>query len=151
MRDPVPYSSTASAYLFALLACMLGGCGSGSHTRAARVDPLGLQKQALRLQGYAMSSRIETFGVDGTALYVYRSVCNGSADGHCQAVDAFRGTQTHAVWHRQYVDVRSIKPTQGGFAVTFSAYRSNDPLCCPSLPPKTTRFLFTGQRIVETK
>ena len=131
------------------ICCVLSACsiaaghGAPSPTPVA-AGPVASNISVLRSMGLVATTRITARGPDGTALYVYRSVCRGSADGHCQAVDAFRPGRRTPVWHHQYLQVVSIRRTRGGFSVTADRYRPQDPLCCPSLPPSTETFLWRG-------
>lgn len=83
-------------------------------------------------------------------LIIFHSICTGSVDGHCQAVDVFRGSSQTPIWHRQYAGVLDIKAVTNGFAVRAVSYGAQDPLCCPSLPAVTDTFTWTGAGFRES-
>jgi hypothetical protein len=86
---------------------------------------------------------------DGTVLVIFHSLCTGSADGHCQAVDVFHDRAPKAIWHRQYIGVKAIHVRSNGFSVEAYNYGPQDPLCCPSLPPVTDTYKWTGSGFRE--
>jgi hypothetical protein len=86
----------------------------------------------------------------GVTLYVFHSVCTGSADGHCQAIHVFRGGERSPVWHRDYVDVLGMQPAPDGFVVRAADYSPGDPLCCPSGGPVTDTYRWTEHGFRES-
>jgi len=130
----------------------LTGCGASISSRSPIASVRTRQESVdnspvLRADGYTVAARLTARGADGSLLYVYRAVCSGSADGHCQAVYAFVGGRSRPVWRHQYVNIRSVRLVAGGFAVTSDRFRPSDPLCCPSLSPQTRTYVWTGGRI----
>jgi hypothetical protein len=87
---------------------------------------------------------------DGTLLLIFHSVCTGSADGHCQAVDVFRNGEQRAIWHHQYPGVLAVEARPNGFSVKSVRYAPGDPLCCSSLPPAVHVYRWKGGRISES-
>jgi hypothetical protein len=81
----------------------------------------------------------------GQRLVVIHSVCTGSADGHCQAIAVFRGSDPRPVWTGHYSGVTAFAAYAGGFSVTSVQYAPSDPLCCPSRPPVTQRYRWNGK------
>lgn len=103
----------------------------------------------LRRHSYSPRLHVVSKLDGGTALHVIASVCAGSADGHCQSVDVFRG-DTGPVWHKQYVTVTAIAAAPQGFRVTAPGYAPNDPLCCPSKQAMTEIYTWTGIGFVRS-
>jgi hypothetical protein len=143
-----------------LIAASCVGCGSSGTAPAISPQPTvngdvhshliaGRDVALLGRQGYSVNTTLTTGLPDGTVLYVFRSICTGSADGHCQAVDAFRGDSTKAIWHRQYIGVRGVRSVPKGFSVTATSYAAQDPLCCPSLPDVTDIYTWNGSGFTE--
>lgn len=87
---------------------------------------------------------------EASVLLVFHSVCTGSADGYCQAIDAFLNAQTRPVWHKSYFNILRLRATPRGFTVKASSYAPNDPLCCPSQPPVTDTYTWTGGGMHES-
>ncbi len=87
----------------------------------------------------------------GTRILVFHSVCTGSADGHCQAIQVFRAVDSKPVWVGHYAGVKSFRATAGGFSVTSVQYASSDPLCCPSLPPETRDYQWNGKTFAASR
>lgn len=86
---------------------------------------------------------------DGTVLLIFHSVCTGSADGHCQAIDIFKGDGTRPILQTTYTGVLAIATLPDGFSVKAVSYAPRDPLCCPSLPPVTDIYAWMGKGFVE--
>jgi hypothetical protein len=84
---------------------------------------------------------------DGTTLFIFHSICTGTADGHCQAIDVFQNDKPTAVLHRQYASVLGINLQINGFAVKSVQYARGDPLCCPSLPPRVDIYRWNGSQL----
>jgi hypothetical protein len=82
-------------------------------------------------------------------MLIVRSVCTGSADGHCQAIDVFTRAGGRPVWHRQYTDVLNIHPLANGFLLQTANYRPQDPLCCPTGEPETEVYVWSGRAFVR--
>lgn len=143
MRMPTRARRRVPFFPTALVAVLLTACGSHAHSRVAAPRSVN-QSSALLAAGYTVSYRVTAFGLNGAPLYVYRSVCTGSADGHCQAVDAFRPGGRAPIWHHQYTNVLAIRAVRGGFSIRVDRFRPRDPLCCPSLPPLTEIVTWTG-------
>jgi hypothetical protein len=135
------------------------GCGAGTATpTATSLSNQGYSATAaivsadtvyLHAQLFTVDSHIVSRLQDGALLYIFHSICAGSADGHCQAVAVFRGSARKPIWLHQYVGVRGMRPTPLGFAITAVSYASQDPLCCPSLPDVTDTYTWDGVRFVE--
>jgi hypothetical protein len=143
-----------------LITAFCAGCGSSRSAPASPPPPTataGVHRNViadrdiglLGHQGYSVDTTLTSALPDGTILYVFRSICTGSADGHCQAVDAFRGDDKKAIWHRQYIGVRGIRGVPNGFSVTATSYAAQDPLCCPSLPDVTDIYTWNGSGFAE--
>lgn len=103
----------------------------------------------LRRQSYTADYHVDVVA-GGTVFHVFHSVCTGSADGHCQAVDVFRDSKRHPVWHKQYIGVQRIRPSPKGFIVIADSYAPQDPLCCPSRPRVKDVYGWNGSRFVES-
>src|ERR1700730_16727302 len=84
-----------------LVTTFCAGCGSSGSAPAITPQPTangGVHKHLiadrdtglLSRQGYSVNTTLTTALPDGTVLYIFRSICTGSADGHCQSVDVFR-------------------------------------------------------------
>lgn len=142
----------------ATLALVSTGCGRGSPrtspaagTSLPRVPSTSIadirrDDAYLLRRSYTPKSHVRSALPTGTALDIIISVCTGSADGHCQAVDVFASGDTRPLWHRQYVDVTKLVAVPGGFAVTSARYGPHDPLCCPSGRPLTNTYRWSGHR-----
>lgn len=87
----------------------------------------------------------------GTRILVFHSVCTGSADGHCQAIQVFRVGDSKPLWVGHYAGVKSFRASPGGFTVTSVQYASSDPLCCPSLPPETRDYQWDGKTFTAVR
>ncbi len=147
-----------SSTTLATLALILTGCGSGSQraspaagTSIPRVPSTSIadvrrDDAYLLRRSYTPKSHVRSALPAGTPLDIIISVCTGSADGHCQAVDVFASGDTRPLWHRQYVDVTKLVAVPGGFAVTSARYGPQDPLCCPSGRPLTNTYRWSGHR-----
>jgi hypothetical protein len=139
---------------------LIAGCGSSSGSPAAstpRATTSGLNARhilardtrLLAAQSYTVDYHVVSLIPLGTPLYVFHSICTGSADGHCQAVDVFRGDESKSMWHGQYVGVRALRAAPNGFVITATSYASQDPLCCPSLPNVTDTYTWNGSGFDE--
>jgi hypothetical protein len=139
-----------------LAVTLLAACGTSTSSQAtstaapantvpaadARADGALLLRRS-----YSPDYHLEVpIGASGTLL-VFHSVCTGSADGHCQAVDAFEGTRP--VWHREYQDVLRVAPAANGFIVRSATYKASDPLCCPSGGESTESFVWRAGHVVR--
>jgi hypothetical protein len=151
----VPDMTRTSVWLLALLPVLLGACalGSGSApptaTPPARASTADLRTHLAYLHARSLSPH-RHFSVTlsgGHVLYVVHSLCTGSADGHCQAVDAFLDAQVVPLFDHHYASVAKLVPIPGGFTVTAQSYRASDPLCCPSGPTVTDRLVWNGRTL----
>lgn len=100
--------------------------------------------QTLRAESYTSDYHTGARMPDGTILLIFHSLCTGSTDGHCQAVDVFTDDRVRPLWHHEYAGVLSIHTLRTGFSVRAVTYAPHDPLCCPSLPPMTDVYTWTG-------
>ena len=87
---------------------------------------------------------------DGTQLIIFHSVCSGSADGDCQAVDVFQAGKLRAIWHKQYATTLAVHALPDGFSVKAVTYAPSDPLCCSSLPPVVDVYRWKRSHFVES-
>jgi hypothetical protein len=144
--------------LLALLPLLLGACalGGGSASPTATPTP---QVAAVDLHTHLAYLHARSLTPDrhfavplngGHVLYVVHSLCSGSADGHCQTVDAFLDGKVAPLFDRQYASVAKLTPVPNGFSVTAQSYRASDPLCCPSGPTVTDRLLWNGTSLKGT-
>jgi hypothetical protein len=83
----------------------------------------------------------------GNTLYVFHSVCSGSADGHCGEVDAFFDAGRDPVFDHQYPTMQRMEAIPGGFSITARSFKTTDPLCCPSGPTVTDRYAWHGGKL----
>lgn len=104
----------------------------------------------LRARSYTPDTRVVVPLQNGSRLYAIHSVCTGSADGHCQAVDAFIGSRATPILHREYAAVQSLTGLDNGFTVVARSYARGDPLCCPSGATVTDRYVWTGSALRES-
>lgn len=129
------------------MAVLLGGCSQSAGTVPVRPTitpgPATDLAALLRGRGYTPDYRIRVTVAPGQTIVVVHSVCTGSADGHCQALDAF-DRDGHDLWRRQYTDVLRLSPATRGFMVQSARYRAGDPLCCPTGGVRTERFVWNG-------
>jgi len=138
------------------LMLFLTGCGSGSQRASPAAGTSTPQAPAVGIadvrrddayllrRSYTPKSHVRSALPAGTPLVIIISVCTGSADGHCQAVDVFASGDTRPLWHQQYLDVTKLVAVPGGFAVTSARYGPQDPLCCPSGRPLTNTYRWSG-------
>lgn len=105
----------------------------------------------LRRQGYTPDREVEEPLRHGPTVLLVRSICTGSADGHCQALDVFRVGRSRPIWHGQYGEVLGVRSLADGFAVRAAHYRPQDPLCCPSGKPITIVYRWTGHTFAAHK
>lgn len=151
-RDTVPLA----------LSLVLAGCAASSTSvaptprlalTAVRADgPATVIRRDIRtLQAASYSADYHTGArmPDGTILLIFHSLCTGSTDGHCQAVDVFENSRPRPLWQHAYAGVLSIHTLRSGFSVRAVRYAPHDPLCCPSLPPITHVYLWTGSGFAE--
>lgn len=103
----------------------------------------------LRKESYSADYHTGARMPDGTVLLIFHSLCTGSTDGHCQAIDVFENARPRPLWHHAYAGVLSIHTLRNGFSVRAVNYAPHDPLCCPSLPPVTDSFTWTGSGFTE--
>jgi hypothetical protein len=160
--------------LFAsILAFALGGCGAAHSSTSTTVTPSAVPTSPATAAGVnvvdsiaataardrkrllASSYTPERYEVSqiegGTRILVFHSVCTGSADGHCQAIQVFRGEDPSPVWVGHYAGVTSFHASLGGFSVTSVRYAASDPLCCPSLPPETRDYRWNGKTFTSAR
>jgi hypothetical protein len=143
-------------FLLALLPLLLGACalggGSASPTATPQVSAADLHTHLAYLHARSLTPD-RHFAVPlngGHVLYVVHSLCSGSADGHCQTVDAFLDGKVTPLFDRQYASVAKLTPIPNGFSVTAQSYRASDPLCCPSGPTVTDRAVWNGTSLKGT-
>lgn len=174
-RDEVPSnglmlrSQLAGCAVFLALA----GCGAGHSSAPATVaatatrlpsaiasatpgtDPMALQATRDRKWLLASSYTPDRYEMSqiahGTKILVFHSVCTGSADGHCQAIQVFRMGDSKPLWVGHYAGVKSFRASPGGFTVTSVRYASSDPLCCPSFPPQTREYQWNGKTFTASR
>jgi hypothetical protein len=142
--------------LILAFAAICAGCGGDSTSSSSRSSQrtsthsiVARDRAALAREGFSVDTTITQPLSEGSVLAIFHSICTGSADGHCQSVDVFRGGATQAVWHRQYIGVRLLRAVPNGFAVTATSYASQDPLCCPSLPDVRDVYTWNGSGFDE--
>lgn len=116
---------------------------SGSQVTAAAAI-IRRDIHTLRAESYSADYHTGARMADGTILLIFHSLCTGSTDGHCQAVDVFENARPQPLWHHEYAGVLSIHTLRNGFSVRAVHYARSDPLCCPSLPPVTDSYTWTG-------
>src|SRR5450759_3882564 len=102
------------------------------------------QKQ-LRASSYTPEGYVVSHTQGGAKILVFHTVCTGSADGHCQAIQVFRPQDPSPIWVGHYAGVQSFRPSLNGFTVTSVQYAASDPLCCPSLHPITREYRWNGK------
>jgi len=154
-------------FRFIATACavlVLSGCGTSgkgpsqatsiptlppTSTGFSSTQPLSIHLAYLRARSYTPDIRLTIRLPRHHDLYVVHSVCTGSADGHCQAVDAFVDGQRAPIFHSEYSAVQSLKPITGGFEVIAQSYKQGDPLCCPSGGTVTDRYVWSGGALTE--
>lgn len=88
---------------------------------------------------------------NGGTFLLFHSVCTASADGHCQAVEVFRGHDAAPIWIGHYAGVKSFRFSPDGFTVTSVQYAPSDPLCCPSLAPITQEYRWNGKAFAPAR
>ncbi len=174
-RDSVP--SRSSVPRIQLAGCVFGltlaGCGAVQSsvaptavltaTRAASAtaaSPSGAGSMALTAardrklllaSSYTPDKYVVSQIEGGKQILVFHSVCTGSADGHCQAIQVFRAGNTSPIWVEHYAGVKAFHASPSGFTVTSVQYASSDPLCCPSLPPETRAFRWNGKTFTSSR
>jgi hypothetical protein len=123
-------------------------------TSSPAADPLVSDPAIIRAKGYTPDAgrRVETPDGFGNTLYAWIAICTGSADGHCQNVFFFIGTRylgtDTSVPSSQINAIAAFGPQT--VDVTYANYRRGDPLCCPSGPPVTIRYRWTGTRLIPS-
>jgi hypothetical protein len=152
-RDTVPWA----------LCLALAGCtGSSTPKTSSPLPATGtavlvsgpaavIRRDIRTLRGESYSADYHTGArmPDGTVLVIFHSVCTGSTDGHCQAIEVFEGAHRRPLWQHEYAGVLSIHTLRTGFSVRAVHYAPHDPLCCPSLPPVTNVYIWTGSGLIE--
>jgi hypothetical protein len=131
----------------------VSGCPSGAHpapTPAGLLALVARDAHTLLSRSYSADYHLFSRIKDGSTLIIIHSICTGSADGHCQAVDVFRASGPRPVWHRQYIGVLAMHAVPGGFSVTAPSYAPQDPLCCPTLPAVTDVYTWKGSGLHES-
>lgn len=156
-----------------IFALALAGCGTGhsvssasavptviqapSSTAASSTEPGSIASTAARDRKWLLASsytpdKYQVSRIDGkTTILVFHSVCTGSADGHCQAIQVFRAGGTSPLWIGHYAGVTSFHASPDGFTVTSIRYAASDPLCCPSLPPETREYTWNGKTFTASR
>jgi hypothetical protein len=119
-----------------------GGIPTHAHTES-------LEDRAVLALGYTADSHLSESISHGPMLRLVHAVCTGSADGHCQAVFAFKGNARRPFWQHEYAGVLSLRTVPYGFVVRAVNYAPHDPLCCPSLPPVQDSFTWNGHGLTE--
>lgn len=122
----------------------LTGCGS-PHASVPATPTARRLARILAARSYTADRTLQETMPDGTHLYIVHSICTGSADGHCQAIDVFTARSNRPIWHRSYLTVESIRLLPHGFSVRSASYAPRDPLCCPNRPPIVTTYTWTGK------
>jgi hypothetical protein len=105
----------------------------------------------LRASSYSPDRYVTSRILDGSEILIFHTVCTGSADGHCQAIQVFRRRDASPIWTGHYAGVLSFRPSPNGFTVTSVQYAATDPLCCPSLPPATREFRWNGKTFTSAR
>lgn len=105
----------------------------------------------LRRSSYTPETYVTSRITGNAEIIVFHTVCTGSADGHCQAIQVFRGRDTTPIWTGHYAGVKSFGGSPNGFTVTSIQYAASDPLCCPSLPPLTRRYEWNGRAFAAVR
>lgn len=165
------FSSRRRASCIRFAVCLVGliaaGCGENHASTPAVTAPTAIPRRAITpttLTGAGLTAVIAAqdrkellrssytpdryevgYVAGGTPILVFHSVCTGSADGHCQAIQVFRGRNRSPVWVGHFAGVKSFHTIPGGFTITSVHYAASDPLCCPSLPPVTHSYRWTGK------
>ena len=106
--------------------------------------------QQVVAQGYDPSGVVTTPTADGQLLVAISGVRLGSADGSPQWVFFFLGT-TYLGTDTAVPSPRlqlAGSPGPGQISVQYTSYAPGDPLCCPSLPPETVTYTWTGTALV---
>ncbi len=152
----------------ALTLPLLTGCGRSSASpsvssqatasstqRPVRADVsasrvVQLDQRRLRAASYTPVEHITSRIAGNVAITIFHTVCAGSADGHCQAVQVFRGSDPTPIWTGHYAGVTALRATRNGFSVTSVRYAASDPLCCPSLKPLTETYLWNGKKFTPS-
>src|SRR5437588_10045193 len=103
-----------SSILF-LAILLVSGCGSNATgpspmptkpttpstpTGFSSDQPLSIHLAYLRARSYTPDTRLSISLSGGHRLFAIHSICTGSADGHCQAVDAFLDGQRAPLVHQ---------------------------------------------------
>ena len=146
-----------------LLFLVLTGCGSTVSTSLAHPTVIAVptnvsqvesevivaDTRRLATQQYSVDHHVVGLLSNGIPFYVFHSVCTGSADGHCQAVDVFLGRERTARWHRQFAGVSALMATAGGFSLRLTDYLPTDPLCCPSGATRIYTYRWNGTAFAE--
>jgi hypothetical protein len=158
------FASCRTVVLGILLGFLLVACGSSTRSSptgtpsSGTATPQGATGEdaivardisILKGESYTVDYHIRSSIGAGGPLWVFHSVCTGSTDGHCQAIDAFRTGDKKPIWHAQPASVLSVKAIPGGFSITSASYASGDPLCCPSGAHVTDSYKWNGARFIE--
>lgn len=134
---------------------LLAGCNGrsvrspASKTVTRTHDSVLRQDQLLLHNEYSPVSEFSAVMPDGAVLRSYTSLCKGSADGHCQAVDVFVGAGVHRVLHRSYTTVQSVQARSGQIVITSRGFAPSDPLCCPTGHSKIEVWKWVGNKLVK--
>ena len=119
-------------------------------SRAKPVDPTNDPAKKYLVSHSYTPDRELVINAHGDIFRVIHSVCTGSADGHCQAIDVFAAGGSTPVWQHSYMGVLQIRSVANGFAVKALNFAPSDPLCCPSLPPVTDAYVWNGRGFIES-
>lgn len=142
-----------------LTGCSSRGTASSAPPTATHVPPStpvtftsdtsSIHLAYLRARSYTPDRHLSIHLAGGHTLFAVHSVCTGSADGHCQAIDAFLDGRRAPILDRQYSAVQAMRSIQNGFLVVAQSYRTGDPLCCPSGPTVQNRYIWNGATLIE--
>jgi hypothetical protein len=135
----------------------LDGATSGSLQQTIAADIAQIQGRSFDVGSFgSMSFQIfnvvSTTGPDGSIFIALAGFRSPSADGAPMWVFFFNGTT--------YLGTDTLVPSPGlnlagssapgEVNVTYSNYASNDPLCCPSLPPVTITYTWDGTSVTAS-
>jgi len=132
--------------------CTRSSCVSRDKRTAVEIPTwiMARDVRVLRRDSYTVDQHLTAIMQDATVLVIFHSVCTGSADGHCQSIDVFRNQEQKPIWHKQYVGVLQLRARPAGFTVKAVSYGPQDPLCCPTLPPVSDTYIWTGHGLRES-
>jgi hypothetical protein len=130
-----------------------GGTASGPSTSAVRnIMHRTFETQTPSEHFVPSATPVTTHDAQGGLLTAVIGLRHPSADGKGDLV-FFWHDRDFIGWDSDAEAISTLKvvAVSGGFAVTYANYAKKDAYCCPSLPPATIDYLWTGSRMRRSR